>query len=326
MKLATKFYAVVLSFLLIGPAVLLAQSTTVTLVAAKDNTLYFDNNGTLSNGAGTGLFAGADRQTRVKRALVQFDLSSIPSNSVIDSVKLTLNMSKTTSGASTVMVHRLTADWGEGTSDAGGGEGGGATATTNDATWIHTFFNSATWASAGGDFVGTASASASVAGNGAYTWGSTSEMVADVQAWVNDAAQNFGWILIGDEETPQSAKRFDSREHPTAANRPTLTVHYSQPTSVADRNELPGSFRLEQNYPNPFNPETTIKYSLEKPAKVSLTVFDLLGNTVAVLVDEQKNSGEHEVVFRATGLETGVYFYRIKVGGHVQTRKLTLVK
>lgn len=311
---------------LLSPALLWAQSNSVTVVAAKDNTLYFSANGTLSNGAGSYLFAGSDQSGASKRALIQFDLSSIPANAVIDSVRLRLNMSKTTAGATTITLHRLTSDWGEGTSDAGGEEGGGAAAASNDATWIHAFFNSVSWASAGGDYASSSSASRTISGTGAYTWGSTSTMVADVQGWVNDASQNFGWILIGDEEVQRSTKRFDSKENSTAANRPTLTVHYSQTTSVAEESELPNNFRLEQNYPNPFNPTTTIKYALEKPAKVTLTVFDLLGNTVAVLVDEEKSSGEHEVVFEARSLQSGVYFYQIEAAGATQTRKLTLVK
>lgn len=326
MKNATTIRSLLFSILLACPAFLFAQSTTVTLEAAKDNTLYFSEGGSLSNGSGSHLFCGRDAQGGRKRALVQFDLSSIPANAMIDSVRLTMNMSTTISGATTISLRRLTSDWGEGASDAFGEEGAGAAAATNDATWVHTFFNSETWNSPGGDFVPTPSASRSVSGVGSYSWGSTSGMVADAQRWVNNASENFGWILIGNEEMLQTAKRFESRENANTANRPQLIVHYSQSTSVVDRNALPESFRLDQNYPNPFNPKTTITYALNAPAKVTLTVFDLLGNAVAVLVDEEKNSGEYQVVFNAVGLESGVYFYQIDVAGQIETRKLTLVK
>lgn len=63
-------------------------------------------------------------------------------------------------------------------------------------------------------------------GNGSYTWSSTTELVADVQAWVDDAAANFGWLVTGNEGASPTAKRFDSRENPTEANRPVLEVVY----------------------------------------------------------------------------------------------------
>lgn len=85
------------------------------------------------------------------------------------------------------------------------------------------------WQTAGGDFSGTTSATTQVAGIGYYTWGSTSQMVADVQAWLDNPSMNFGWIFVGNENQPQTAKRFDSRETTAAANRPLLTVTFTPP-------------------------------------------------------------------------------------------------
>ncbi|MFZ1517601.1 MAG: T9SS type A sorting domain-containing protein [Ignavibacteriaceae bacterium] len=88
----------------------------------------------------------------------------------------------------------------------------------------------------------------------------------------------------------------------------------------------PSEFILEQNYPNPFNPSTTIKFSLPEAAKIKITVFNLLGQEIAVLVDELKESGVHSVEFDASHLNSGIYIYRIESNSFIQTRKMTLIK
>jgi len=88
----------------------------------------------------------------------------------------------------------------------------------------------------------------------------------------------------------------------------------------------PSHFALEQNYPNPFNPNTTILYELPKVSQVTLSVYDLLGREVAVLVNEMKLPGNYEVRFDASGLVSGVYLYRLNAGSFVQTRKMVVVK
>ena len=206
-------------------------ATTVTLEPAKDNTIYEHPSGSLSNGGGDHLFAGKTGQGRAVRALLAFDISgTIPAGATITSVDLTLRLSRrSTSANKTLPLRRLSADWGEGTSDAGSGEGGGASSRNGDATWLHTFFNSQVWNTVGGDFSPTASASITVGDLGTYTWGSTVQMVADVQSWLDDPGGNFGWILIGDESSSRTAKRFDSRENSVAANRPKLAVEFTPP-------------------------------------------------------------------------------------------------
>ena len=105
------------------------------------------------------------------------------------------------------------------------GEGQGAPATPNDATWRHRFFDSVFWTTQGGDFSVTVSASQSVGDVGQYTWSST-QMVADVQSWLDNPGSNFGWLVLGDESAPATAKRFDARE---SASPPVLTIQYMAP-------------------------------------------------------------------------------------------------
>ncbi|MFO0982371.1 MAG: DNRLRE domain-containing protein [Planctomycetota bacterium] len=224
-----------------------ARADSITIEPSQDNTLYESATGALSNGKGEHLFCGrrTSNSVRFRRPVIKFDVAaSIPAGARIDSVTLTLNASRTRGGASTVELRPLLQSWGEGTSDAPNQEGGGAGSTTGDATWIHTFFSTGFWTSAGGDF-GAVSASTPVNGSGVYTWGPTASMVSAVQDWLDHPANNFGWILIGDESTPSVVKRFDSRENPTPANRPKLTVVFCPPATWSNYGTgLAGTFGI----------------------------------------------------------------------------------
>ncbi|UCC78980.1 MAG: right-handed parallel beta-helix repeat-containing protein [Candidatus Zixiibacteriota bacterium] len=95
---------------------------------------------------------------------------------------------------------------------------------------------------------------------------------------------------------------------------------------VANNPQLPDEFTLSQNYPNPFNCETKIKFTISKPDRVKLTVYDLVGREVRTLINEYRQAGIHTTVFDATGLSSGVYFYRLQAGEAVQTRAMVLLK
>lgn len=86
------------------------------------------------------------------------------------------------------------------------------------------------------------------------------------------------------------------------------------------------NFTLEQNYPNPFNPSTRIKYQISSISEVILKVYDILGNEIATLVNEEKPAGTYEVQFEATEIPSGVYFYQIMAGSFVETKQMILVK
>ena len=91
-------------------------------------------------------------------------------------------------------------------------------------------------------------------------------------------------------------------------------------------NSVPEAYKLEQNYPNPFNPATTISFSIPKNGLVSLKVYDILGKEVATLVNTQLNSGQYNVNLNASNLGSGIYFYTLKAGDFVETKKMMLVK
>jgi hypothetical protein len=89
---------------------------------------------------------------------------------------------------------------------------------------------------------------------------------------------------------------------------------------------VPTEFLLSQNYPNPFNPSTTIKYSVPKASQVVIKVFDILGNEIETLINEEKPAGTYEVSWYAANLPSGVYFYRLQAGSFVETKKMLLLK
>ena len=220
----------------------LPAQTTVTLSPLKDNSIFSDMPGN-SNAIGADLLAGNTSGLAPRRALIKFDVAAtIPAGALITSVSLILNLNKIGPGAvaSNVSLFKLLSDWGEGTSNAGNGttaDGNGTTATLNDVTWPCRFANGAggcsqAWSVSGGDFLNTVSAVTLVGTSLVdYTWTSTN-MVSDVQSWINSPASNFGWIIKGDETIATTARRYGSREYPVLANRPRLTVTYNSPAPV----------------------------------------------------------------------------------------------
>jgi hypothetical protein len=97
-------------------------------------------------------------------------------------------------------------------------------------------------------------------------------------------------------------------------------------SAVNDKSAIPQKFALEQNYPNPFNPSTIINFSLPKSGQVTLSVYDILGREVALLVNERTEAGVHEVKFDGANLASGVYSYRLRAGDFVATKRLLLLK
>jgi len=102
---------------------------------------------------------------------------------------------------------------------------------------------------------------------------------------------------------------------------------YSDPSvDVETGNIHPKKYKLMQNYPNPFNPTTTIKYQIPEMSFVTIKVYDVLGNEIVTLVNEEKSAGSYEIEFDATGLPSGIYFYQLKAGSFIQTKKMILIK
>jgi hypothetical protein len=104
-----------------------------------------------------------------------------------------------------------------------------------------------------------------------------------------------------------------------------LTVSYGGATS-AERHTLPREFALSQNYPNPFNPSTNIEFQIPMSRSVTVKIFDVLGREVAMLLDEHRQAGTHTVPWDATQFPSGVYFYQLRAGDFVETKRMLLIK
>jgi photosystem II stability/assembly factor-like uncharacterized protein len=138
------------------------------------------------------------------------------------------------------------------------------------------------------------------------------------------------WIQI---PTPDSSEIFDvifpDSLHGFAVGRGGAILKYKPPIVDAVNDYFgvtPESFELFQNYPNPFNPTTILKFSIPKRNYVDLKVYDILGNEVASLVNEEKLPGEYQIEFSVTDLPSSVYFYRLQIEEYIETKKMLLVK
>jgi len=96
--------------------------------------------------------------------------------------------------------------------------------------------------------------------------------------------------------------------------------------SIEDYGDLPIEFNLSNNYPNPFNPSTTIEFTLPKTSKVKLSVYNVLGQEVAVILNENMNAGVHKITFNGERLSSGLYFYKLVGGEYVSVKKMMLIK
>ena len=214
-----------------------AHAATVQLSPSRDTTIFSDD-ATASNGAGPVFFAGRTNRGAgaLRRAIVYFDVSSIPAGSAVTAVTVVLSVTREPgTPPQDGSLRRVLVSWGEAGSSIT--LGNGAPALPGDATWTDRFFGSSgqTWTTAGGDLAGAASATASFGSAGTtVTFGSTPQLVADVQSWIDAAANNQGWAILGDESVIGSATQFASRENSNGALRPRLVVTYTPPQVASD--------------------------------------------------------------------------------------------
>jgi len=211
-----------------------AQIVEVTLQSSQDTTLY-ENPTDLGNGNGEHLFSGRTASGERRRTVIRFSIPTLPADAIITSATLQMSLTRNaTAAVNTYSLHRLTADWGEGTSDAGDPGGNGAPAQTNDATWRHQFFSADLWTTEGGDFDPIPSAQIELTGVARYSIAGGG-MITDINQWRDDPASNQGWLLQVDEtQGNRTARRFASRENAVPADRPVLVIQYGfpDPTSV----------------------------------------------------------------------------------------------
>jgi hypothetical protein len=267
------FYLILVTNIVALPAI--GQSLILTIEPSHDNTIFSEN--TLeSNGSGSHIFSGKIQNGgALRRALIKFDLAALPSDAQIDSVQLWLYVyrsAKLTSKSHLFELHRLTSNWGEGTSN---GNGSGAAAQIGDATWSQSFYPSTNWITSGGDYDTFASATTTTHFSDfpitKAIWES-SQMITDITNWKNLPTTNFGWVLIGEESTDGSAKGFFSRDTPSPFNvyRPKLNIYYTLPPikSVLVNEVNPNKQWIELINPNSGNVDVS-SYSVQNGSNMS---------------------------------------------------------
>ena len=139
--------------------------------------------------------------------------------------------------------------------------------------------------------------------------------------WVVSGAGSFPRIFaVIDKEDSLAEIHENNNKSWTILNKSTADVEQKTKT------EIPSAFRLYQNYPNPFNPSTNISYTIPEFSRVKITLYNILGQEVKVLVNEEKPAGYYHIKFSAANLPSGVYFYQLAAGDFIQTKKMLLLK
>ncbi|NWF89587.1 MAG: T9SS type A sorting domain-containing protein [Ignavibacteriaceae bacterium] len=139
-------------------------------------------------------------------------------------------------------------------------------------------------------------------------------------------AYNSRVIATGDSVVIYFAIAYGKNEEAMLASLEEAQQKYNQLTAVETESNIPSEYALEQNFPNPFNPETSIKFSIPQREYVSVVVYNNLGQEVATAVSQEFEAGSYRLKFEGTELSSGVYFYTIKAGNFVQTKKMVLMK
>lgn len=238
--------------LALGLCALRAGAVSITLIPSADTSLI-EIAPTNNNGGQAWLLSGKIQNDVYRdRALMKFDFSAIPTNAIVLSAVVTLEVTRQPGDGlanSPFGLYRMLRPWGEGDKVATTVPGQGVPATPGEATWRHAFYPTNEWSAPGGasgvDFSDVESSFQFIYGTGQspYRFESTPELVADVQGWVNHPQSNYGWMLLcNDEATIFTARRFGSREDPNAP--PLLEIEYLVPPHITSASRAGDQFHL----------------------------------------------------------------------------------
>ncbi|MGE5350707.1 MAG: phosphodiester glycosidase family protein [Acidobacteriota bacterium] len=147
---------------------------------------------------------------------------------------------------------------------------------------------------------------------------------------LNTVALTYPVKLLGMVIQPQynDTRRVAGQKYSGTFYLDNMRLHYPAAVTAVEENgrKMPEGYSLRQNYPNPFNPSTVIEFSIMQEGNTSLKVYDLLGREVAMLVNGRLNPGVHRAIWDASGVTSGIYFYRLQSGNFIETKKMLLVR
>ena len=252
-------------------------------------------------------------------ALLYWDLSNIPQSSTVSSVEITVSV--TNSSGQQYQLFELNRNWEE-----------------QEATWEE-YVLGQSWEISG--VVGPLDRNNIVLGDisstgiGFKTFILNNDGTSLVQSWVNNPSSNKGFVLLN--YINRNGLTFESRESITPQNRPKISITYSQGSEKTSNQETfrssPSvqqksviSNELVGNYPNPFYTFTSIKYAISEENEVFIVIYDIQGNTKAILVDEQQSAGVHTISFKGNQLPEGVYFLKMTTNNYSKTLKMLIIK
>lgn len=313
LTLRTHTPALVLTLLTLGST---ASAESITVAASADTAIFSFNPGNNFGALADVPLGPINRDANAQgffpqgRMLVRFDLAGkLPSSARVNSTRLEITVlrERSSGAALTIDAHRLLVPWSEGT---GTGSSTGAAASAGESSWLNRIQGTAAWtqpgAAAGSDYSPSASSSAVIDNAGSYPFPSTTSLVADVQAWLDNPSLNHGWILLPRAPMQKgSAKRIVTRED--ASDWPALTIDYSVPPSAAPGFDsarlVDGQLELR------FRGEPGNIYEIQFASSPEATTWQSLASFIAKL---------EPILAVATDAPTQVQrFYRIAITGQV---------
>ena len=269
-----------------------AEAVSLSLIPSADTSLI-EIAPTNNNGAQAWLLSGKIQNDVYRvRALMKFDFGALPTNAIVLSAKVTIEVTRHPGDGlanAPFGLYRMLRPWGEGDKVAITVPGQGLPASPGEATWRHAFFPTNAWSVPGGasgvDFSDIESSFQFIYGTGQspYRFESTPELVADVQGWVNNPQINYGWMLLCDDETTLfTARRFGSREDPNAP--PLLEIEYLVPPRIASTQRAGSQFQF--NFTTWPGQGYTVEFldSLSSGAWQTLTNLGLATNVTPVVI------------------------------------------
>ena len=303
----------VITILMFAGLSLMAQTTELEITSSLDNTIFQDL--ALSNGVGEYIFTGKSNAGVVRRALVQFDLADVPAGVTVDSAFLILTPVKVKPDSAIVAVHRVLTEWGEGSSRAEEGDGKGAPATAGDATWTHAKHPANPWVKSGGDYVIESSAVDTVRAGTEVAFRSD-KLTLDVNFWLQNPSNNYGWILIGNEVNNATSAKFGSRDNNDTNVWPALKLYYQGTTSIDEK--FSGS---EMHVSQVANSDALLVMNPYEPGRASIEIYSITGAMLWSKKQELVKGNNH---IPAGSFDTGIYLYRISLNGISNSGKLLI--
>ncbi len=289
-----------------------STQNSIQIFANKDNTIISDFMSN-SNGEGPFVYVGLSGNGGIRRGLLSFQVFTLPTSIVVDSVSLTMNCTKIPNISSdTFYLHQLTQHFGEGSSSTQ--QGGGAQAENGDATWQDAYYDSIDWNTAGGDYDTTQLSTCLIDDFGSFTFQNTSIFTQVVQNWLNSATDGLNLLLKTNEQNTHTLKGFASKESTDTASF--LTIYYHTTSTNILQNNSPKDFLI---FPNPARSNQAIQIQADQ----KITSVNVYNNHMQLINNYIYNTSN--IVLEHL-LRPGSYLFEIALKNGAKIQKNILIQ